>query len=260
MRLSIKSIPRGLLLGLVLVGCVDTRGGGDDSEHPGTGAPDGSTGGVVPDTTDTSAATDGACTAPHEPSTGTTGEPSTTGADEPEPDPGTSSSDDEPDGPVDTGAPGDDTGEAGETGEEGDTGEDGETGATGETGETGGAGETGETTGGTTGGDAGGPSFAGDVWPVFDDRCGCHTDKDGAGKLKLKQDVAFANLVGQQSDQLPSMLLVEPGSSATSYLWHKLDGTHKSVGGEGKIMPPGGKLDMAELELVKLWIDQGAAP
>lgn len=102
--------------------------------------------------------------------------------------------------------------------------------------------------------------FADAIWPIFDDGCGCHTDSNGAGKLKLAEDVAYDDLVGEPSNQVPEMLLVDPGSAETSYLWHKLNNTHKSVGGKGKVMPPGGALDMESLDLVQLWIDQGAAP
>lgn len=133
----------------------------------------------------------------------------------------------------------------------------------GDTSGTGGPGdEAGDTTGaagGTTGEDDG-PSFVASVWPILDEECGCHQDSNGAGKLRLAEEDAYANLVDMPSNQLPSMLLVKPGSSEESYLWHKLNDTHKSVGGEGKRMPPSGLLDADVLDVVKQWIDQGAAP
>lgn len=110
---------------------------------------------------------------------------------------------------------------------------------------------------GTTGEAVG---FAADVWPIFAPRCGCHLDGDGAGKLELAKSVAYENLVGQPSTQAPDLLLVAPGAAEDSYLWHKLNNSQKSVGGTGKRMPPGGALDPAEIELVALWIDEGAAP
>ncbi|MDC0674474.1 hypothetical protein [Nannocystis radixulma] len=183
--------------------------------------------------------------------------------------PGTTSTGDESSGDAD------DTEGAGESGasESGETGASGETtdasstgdswpGTTGAPGETAEASSTGGTegTGDTTGDGQAGPSFAADVWPLLADNCGCHQDNNGAGKLHLTSKDAYDNLVGVASDQLPSMQLVEPGDASNSYLWHKMDNTHKSVGGEGKKMPPGGLLGQSEREIVQQWIDQGAQP
>lgn len=122
-----------------------------------------------------------------------------------------------------------------------------------------GEGSTGEA--GSTGGDTEAPlSLVGDVWPIFADKCGCHNDSNGAGKLKLSESNAYDKLVGKPSKQVPEMLLVDPGSPETSYLWHKMNDTQDTVDGEGKVMPPGGKLKQDKLDLVEQWILQGAAP
>jgi len=122
------------------------------------------------------------------------------------------------------------------------------------------AGET-DTTAATTGEDtAGAPSFMIDIWPIFADRCSCHDDANGAGKLRLAMEDAYTNLVDKPSIQVPEMLLVKPGSAMDSYLWHKLNDTQDDVGGKGKRMPPSGKLKMAELDLIQQWIDGGAKP
>jgi hypothetical protein len=59
------------------------------------------------------------------------------------------------------------------------------------------------------------------------------------------------------------MDLVEPGSVQESYLQHKLVGTQDSVGGGGDQMPKGppqGYYSVEELEIVALWIEDGALP
>lgn len=134
-----------------------------------------------------------------------------------------------------------------------------------------GAGDTGTSTGstgevesssgstGTTGGELA-LGFDTDVWPIVAERCGCHLDGNGAGKLELAKDVAYDNLVGQPSNQADKMLLVAPGDVEASYLWFKLNNTQKSVGGSGKRMPPGGALDPADVEVVAQWIADGAMP
>lgn len=134
-----------------------------------------------------------------------------------------------------------------------------------------GAGDTGTSTGstgevesssgstGTTGGEMA-LGFDTDVWPIVAERCGCHLDGNGAGKLELAKDVAYDNLVGQPSNQADKMLLVAPGDVEASYLWFKLNNTQKSVGGSGKRMPPGGALDPADIEVVAQWIADGAMP
>lgn len=121
---------------------------------------------------------------------------------------------------------------------------------------------TGEASSGSTGATTGepSPSFLVDVWPIFTERCGCHLDADGAGKLKLAKDVAYANMIGKTSKQAPALALVEPGSAEQSYLWYKLNDTQDDVGGSGKKMPPGGKLPADERALIEAWIDGGAAP
>ncbi len=156
-----------------------------------------------------------------------------------------------------TGAPdtGGSTGDGG-LGESGDP----EIGATHGGTSTGGPVTTGGTTGGTTGDDtAGVPGFIADIWPILDAKCSCHKDANGAGQLRMTLEDAYINLL-EPSEQLPAMMLTQPGSSDKSYLWHKLNDTQQDVGGKGKRMPPGGLLDPADLELIRQWLDSGAAP
>lgn len=267
MRQFNASVPLRVVLGLMFVACVESSDDRSDSGLQAVGAS-----GMAATAGDTGAAEstgggdESPCTAPHDSSTSTSGAASTAGestgapdaGDSGDEDGGSSGSGDESDGDEagETGESDQSTGGADETGGAGETGGEDETGG-GDESSGGSTGDAGESTGG---GEPAGPSFAAEVWPMLDASCGCHMDKNGAGKLKLGQGGAYDNLVGQPSSQLPAMLLVEPGSSETSYLWHKMANTHKSVGGKGKVMPPGGKLGKSELDVVKQWIDGGAQP
>jgi hypothetical protein len=158
-------------------------------------------------------------------------------------------------GPETSGAPLEPTGggeDASTTSVDDTTGTTGTSGTTGTTGTTGDVGSTGE---------PGPPSFMVDMWPLVFPECGCHVDENAAGDLYLGKKVAYDNLVGKMSQQADDMLLIDPGSPETSYVWHKLQGTHDDVdGGDGKLMPPGGSLEPEELDLFRAWIEQGALP
>lgn len=136
-----------------------------------------------------------------------------------------------------------------------------DTGSAGET--TGSAGETtgpGESTTGSEGGSTGepGPSFASDVQPILSANCDCHVDAAPAG---LSFTDAYANLVSVASTEAAGLDRVEPGSPDDSYLWHKVNGTHASVGGSGDPMPaPSGGLDAGSLATIEAWISGGAEP
>lgn len=145
------------------------------------------------------------------------------------------------------------TGIGGSTGDDGGATQTSAADTTGDADTTGSTGSTGEEV-------AGPPSFMDDLWPIVFPECGCHVDDNAAGKLHLWKTVAHDNLVGRPSNQVKKMLLVDPGSPDTSYLWHKLVGTHADVDGEGKLMPPGGALEPDELDLFRAWIEQGALP
>ena len=65
-------------------------------------------------------------------------------------------------------------------------------------------------------------------------------------------------MVGVASVDIPSMNQIEPGSPADSYVWHKMNGTHSSVGGSGSTMPLGSSVSQADLDLIEAWIYDGA--
>jgi hypothetical protein len=164
-------------------------------------------------------------------------------------------------GTTDAAAPTTGADASGSTAESGGPGESGEQG-------TGDAGEIDSTSGAvSSGGDTDDepgipdiPSFADHVWPIFDASCSCHKDANGAGQLRMKVDDAYINLVEVPAEQLPMMMLVQPGAPEQSYLWQKLNDTQQDVGGEGKRMPSSGLLEEAELDLIELWIVAGAEP
>jgi len=85
----------------------------------------------------------------------------------------------------------------------------------------------------------------------------CHLPGAAQGELDLYPD-AWSQMVGIPSSQ-SSLSRVEPGSPDNSYVYLKLVGTHETVGGIGTQMPlPPMPLDPAQIETIRLWIEQGA--
>lgn len=56
--------------------------------------------------------------------------------------------------------------------------------------------------------------------------------------------------------QAPALSRIEPGSLERSYLWRKLEGTHKEIGGYGELIPVALKPD--QTEKIRVWILEGA--
>ncbi|MEM9074159.1 MAG: DUF1592 domain-containing protein [Myxococcota bacterium] len=73
---------------------------------------------------------------------------------------------------------------------------------------------------------------------VFLPRCApCHVGRS-LGMLDLQNDASLEmRLRGPSTIGMP---LITPGDLNQSYLWHKVQGTHATVGGEGDAMPPSG--------------------
>ena len=88
-------------------------------------------------------------------------------------------------------------------------------------------------------------SFAADVEPILASGCafsGCHgtiNANPGNKPMVLTAGQAYNNIVGVPSGELPSMNRITAGDPDKSYLIHKLQGTHASVGGAGSRMPLG---------------------
>lgn len=104
-------------------------------------------------------------------------------------------------------------------------------------------------------------SLQNDIQPIFTRSCTqqfCHGAFPQFG-LDLRAGSAWDSLVNVLSAEAP-LDRVEPGYSALSYLVHKLEGTQASVQGSGEQMPFGmSPLPDAEIQLIRSWIDQGAA-
>src|SRR5437899_3853446 len=89
--------------------------------------------------------------------------------------------------------------------------------------------------------------FQRDVQPILRDHCvSCHGPEMQMNGLRLDRR-ADALRGGTQSD-------IGPGNADGSRLYHRLVGT--SVGPQ---MPPGGPLSDEQIEIIKQWIDEGAA-
>lgn len=106
--------------------------------------------------------------------------------------------------------------------------------------------------------DGGATDLAGlkaNVQTLLTSHCGsCHIDRTPvAGGLNL---VSFVeSTVDVPSAQVPTMKRIAPKDRANSYLFHKLNGTHATVGGVGRQMPPAGPLSAEDIELVGSLID-----
>jgi mono/diheme cytochrome c family protein len=101
--------------------------------------------------------------------------------------------------------------------------------------------------------------FTGEVLPILKQHCvACHMSGQEQGGLALAPRLAYQHLVGVPSIE-SALLRVQPGEPNASYLMHKLDGTHQSVGGSGLQMPLGAEpLTPAQRELLRRWITEGA--
>ena len=101
-------------------------------------------------------------------------------------------------------------------------------------------------------------SFNEEVLPVLNRHCVlCHLPGAEQAELGLYPD-AWSQLVGIPSSQ-SSLSRVEPGSPDKSYLYLKLIGTQETDDGSGLQMPfQQNPLDPAQIEAIRLWIEQGA--
>jgi hypothetical protein len=101
-------------------------------------------------------------------------------------------------------------------------------------------------------------SFKTDIVPIVQESCAltaCHSSKESNLGIFLAFDAA--QIYGELKKTSPTAAgekFVVPGDPAKSYLIVKLEGK-QSVGTE---MPPGEKLPLAQIELFKKWIADGA--
>jgi len=100
-------------------------------------------------------------------------------------------------------------------------------------------------------------TYGTDVQDIYDNNCtaGCHSGGAPSAGLDLDVGASYTASVDVVSTQDASFDLVEPGDSANSYLWQKVDGSASA----GQQMPSGGPfLDQADIDLIATWIDEGA--
>ncbi len=98
---------------------------------------------------------------------------------------------------------------------------------------------------------------------VFQVNCACHSGASHSTGMAGFSDATdmYDITVGVPSAEASPMNRIEPGSSAESYLMHKLDGTHGTVGGSGSQMPLSGCcLSVGVRDDIRAWIDNGALP
>ena len=119
------------------------------------------------------------------------------------------------------------------------------------------------TTGATTTGD----TTAGDTAPfdatflairqnVFNVHCiECHSGTEPPAQLSLESIVAYPNLVGVTSTEVPAILRVAAGDPDNSYLIQKLEGT-ASVGARMPFLAT--PLPAETIGVVRAWISAGA--
>jgi hypothetical protein len=100
------------------------------------------------------------------------------------------------------------------------------------------------------------PTFSSIQANVFSTRCSpCHSGATPEANLRLVGADAYANLVNVASTQR-SLRRVAPNDSDNSYLIHKLEGRGDIV---GLRMPPPPFVTSTDMQIIRQWIDQGAA-
>lgn len=106
--------------------------------------------------------------------------------------------------------------------------------------------------------------YTADIEPILTGECASCHDADGSFEpaaklgLNLEAGAAYDSLVGADSAQLPGVARVAPGDTDASYLWHKLNDTHTTVGGSGDKMPPAYLLVQEDRDAIGSWIQAGA--
>ena len=101
------------------------------------------------------------------------------------------------------------------------------------------------------------PTLAQLTTQIFEPRCsasGCHGATDPSRALNLQSD-AIASLVDVASVEDPAVPRVAPGDPDGSLLYLVLVGPV----GATRQMPPGAVLPAEDVELVRRWIEAGAA-
>jgi hypothetical protein len=102
------------------------------------------------------------------------------------------------------------------------------------------------------------PTFGDLKTTIFEPTCsgiGCHLN-GGTSAPILDDADAYNTLLGFAEGA--DLNYVVPGNLEESYLWHKMKGTHRDVGGSGSAMPLGSTLSEEQIALLEAWILGGA--
>lgn len=96
---------------------------------------------------------------------------------------------------------------------------------------------------------------------IFTPKCavpGCHIGPSNQlpGSMDLQEGNAYGNIVDVPSEEIPSLLRVNPGQPDSSYIVWKIEGRSGIV---GQRMPRGGPpLSQDEINAIRNWIQEGA--
>ena len=102
-----------------------------------------------------------------------------------------------------------------------------------------------------------GPNFSEIQASVFTPSCatvGCHSGAGASAGLSLDAANSYAELIGIASSQDAAILRVAPNNPNNSYLIQKMEDTAAT----GGVMPPGGALPQADINVIRQWIVNGA--
>ncbi|MBN2365399.1 MAG: hypothetical protein EH225_05455 [Calditrichaeota bacterium] len=94
---------------------------------------------------------------------------------------------------------------------------------------------------------------------IFNQSCAlsnCHAGSSAPFGLDLSAESSYNNLVNVASQEVPSLLRVDPGEPDSSYLVLKVEGASGII---GQRMPIGGNpLSAEQINLIREWINNGA--
>jgi hypothetical protein len=110
------------------------------------------------------------------------------------------------------------------------------------------------------------PFSFGDIYTLVTVNCSCHSNSDHKSGFAFASSPSslYESWVGNQGSGVPAIQAssidrIEPGNASQSYVIHKIEGTHLSVGGSGSRMPQGGPfLSDEDVSRIREWIDAGA--
>ncbi|MEX0692531.1 MAG: hypothetical protein WD934_11730 [Gemmatimonadales bacterium] len=101
-----------------------------------------------------------------------------------------------------------------------------------------------------------------DIQPILTANCAfsqCHGGVSPVLGQHLGAGQSYVSVVGVPSVQLPGWFRVRAGQPDSSYLVHKIQGTHLQVGGVGARMPLNAAvLRQGQIDTIRAWIANGA--